>query len=90
MTVKYNFYKEVDGMKVYRELLGDKYCLEYKESDKDGNITTVVIHFYFDYNGELIIDNVYKNRTNYGSYRYIKKYAENKMLINTMMKLKEA
>ena len=90
MTVTYNFYKEVDGMKVYRELLGDKYCLDFKEYGKDGSSNIVNIHFYFDYNGELIIDNVYKNRTNYGSYRYIKKYAENKMLIDTMMKLKEA
>ncbi len=84
MTVKYIFYKEVNGMKVYKELLGNKYSLDYKEDGK-----TISIHFYFDYNGDLIIDNVYKNGTNYKSYRYIKKYAENKMLIDTMMKLKE-
>lgn len=83
-TITYNFYKEVDGMKVYRELLGDKYNLEFREDGKFVNI-----HFYFDYNGDLIIDNVYKNRTNYQSYRYIKKYAENKALINAMMKFKE-
>lgn len=82
-TVKYYFYKEVDGMKVYKELLGDKYHIEFQEDGK-----SVGILFYFDYNGDLIIDNVYKNMTNYKSYRYIKKYAENKALINAMMKLK--
>ena len=81
-TIPYHFYKEVDGMKVYRELLGDKYHIEFKEDGKSVNIL-----FYFDYNGDLIIDNVYKNMTNYKSYRYIKKYAENKALINAMMKL---
>lgn len=82
-TITYNFYKEVDGMKVYRELFENKYSIDFRE---DGKI--VSIHFYFDYNGDLIIDNVYKNGTNYKSYRYIKKYAENKTLINAMMKFK--
>lgn len=85
MIIRYNFYKEVDGMKVFRELLGDKYSIEFYEK---GGITS--IHFYFDYNGDLIIDNVYKNMTNYKNYRYIKKYAENKTLINAMTKLKTA
>ena len=83
-TVKHYFYKEVDGMKVYRELLGDKYTIEFKENGR-----TVSILFYFDYNGDLIIANVYKNMTNYQSYRYIKKYAENKTLVDAMMKLKD-
>ena len=82
-NITYNFYKEVDEMKVYRELLGDKYIIEFKEN---GKITSV--HFYFDYNGDLIIDNVYKNMTNYKSYRYIKKYTENKTLKNAMMEFK--
>lgn len=82
-TVKYNFYKEVDNVKVYRELLGNKYVVEIKEDGK-----TVSIHFYFDPLGNLIINNVYKNMRNYNAYRYIKKYAENKALINAMMKLK--
>lgn len=82
-TVKYNFYKEIEDVRVYRELLGDKYVVEIKE---DGR--TVSIHFYFDPLGNLIIDNVYKNMRNYSTYRYIKKYAENKALIDTMMKLK--
>ena len=82
-TVKYNFYKEVDNVKVYRELLGNKYVVEIKEDGK-----TVSIHFYFDHLGNLIINNVYKNMRNYNAYRYIKKYAENKALINAMMKLK--
>ena len=84
MTITYNFYKEVDGMKVYKELLGDNYSIELKE---DGKI--ICIHFYFDPLGNLIIDNVYKNMRNYKTYRYIKKYAENKTLINAMMKLKK-
>ena len=83
-TIPYHLYKEVDGMKVYKELLGDKYTIEFREDGKSVNIL-----FYFDYNGDLIIVNVYKNRTNYQSYRYIKKYLENKELIKTMMKLKE-
>lgn len=82
-TVKYHFYKEANGAKVYRELLGDKYVIEIYE---DGRI--VSIHFYFDPLGNLIINNVYKNNRNYNTYRYIKKYAENKALIDTMMKLK--
>ena len=82
-TVSYNFYKEVDGAKVYSELLGDKYIIEIYEDGK-----YVSIHFYFDYNVDLIIDNVYKNMRNYKTYRHIKKYAENKTLIDTMMKLK--
>lgn len=82
-TITYNFYKEVDGMKVYKELLGYKYTIEFKENGK-----IISIHFYFDYNGDLIIDNVYKNMRNYKTYRYIKKYAENKELITAMMKLK--
>lgn len=82
-TVPYHFYKEVDGMKVYKELLGNKYTIEFKEDGKSVNIL-----FYFDYNGDLIIDNVYKNMTNYKSYRYIKKYAENKALVSAMMELK--
>lgn len=83
-TIPYHFYKEVDGMKVYKELLGNKYTIEFREDGKSANIL-----FYFDDNGDLIIDNIYKNMTNYKSYRYIKKYAENKDLIKTMMKLKE-
>lgn len=83
-TIPYHFYKKVDGMNVHRELLGDKYTIEFYE---DGKIVSIL--FYFDYNGDLIIANVYKNRTNYQSYRYIKKYAENKALANTMMKLKD-
>jgi hypothetical protein len=82
-TVPYHFYKEVDGMEVYKELLGDKYTIEFREDEKSVNIL-----FYFDYNGDLIIANVYKNRTNYQSYRYIKKYAENETLIKAMMKLR--
>lgn len=82
-TITYNFYKEIDGMKVYKELLGYKYTIEFKENGK-----IISIHFYFDYNGDLIIDNVYKNMRNYKTYRYIKKYAENKELITAMMKLK--
>ena len=82
-TISYNFYKEIDEMKVYRELLGDKYTIEFKENEK-----TTSIHFYFDYNGDLIIDNIYKSMRNYKSYRYIRKYAENKLLIDTMMKVK--
>ena len=82
--IPYHFYKEVDGMKVYKELLGDKYTMEFREDGKSVNIL-----FYFDYNGDLIIDNVYKNMTNYKSYRYIKKYVEDETLIKAMMKLKE-
>lgn len=82
-SVIYNFYKEIDGTKIYRELLSDKYIIEIPENGR-----IVCIHFYFDYNGDLIIDNVYKNMRNYKTYRYIKKYAENKVLVNTMMKLK--
>lgn len=82
-TVKYNFYKEINDVKVYRELLGDKYVIEIYE---DGRI--VSIHFYFDPLGNLIINNVYKNMRNYNTYRYIKKYAENKELIDIMMKFK--
>lgn len=82
-TITYNFYKKIDGMKVYKELLGYKYTIEFKENGK-----IISIHFYFDYNGDLIIDNVYKNMRNYKTYRYIKKYAENKELITAMMKLK--
>lgn len=82
-TITYNFDKEIDGMKVYKELLGYKYTIEFKENGK-----IISIHFYFDYNGDLIIDNVYKNMRNYKTYRYIKKYAENKELITAMMKLK--
>ena len=41
--ITYNFYKEVDGMNVYKELLGDKYTIEFKENGKIINI-----HFYFD------------------------------------------
>ena len=81
--VKYYFYKEVDGMKVYKELLGDKYTIEFKENGR-----TISILFYFDYNGDLIINNVYKNMTNYKNYRYIKKYAENETLIKAMMEFK--
>lgn len=84
-TVPYHFDKEVDGMRVYRELLGDKYSIEFYENDR-----LVSIHFYFDYNGDLIIDNVYKNMTNYKSYRYIKKYAENETLIKAMMEFKKS
>lgn len=83
-TIPYHFYKEVDGMKVYRELLGDKYTIEFYENGR-----IVSIHFYFDHNGDLIINNVYKNMTNYKSYRYIKKYAENETLIKAMMEFKE-
>ena len=82
-TIVYNFYKKVDGMLVFKELLGDKYIIHLKE---DGRTTCV--HFYFDYNGDLIIDNVYKNMRNYKTYRYIKKYAENKKLVDAMMKFK--
>ncbi len=83
MRVIYNFYKEIDGMKVYKALLNDKYSLDFKE---DGQITS--IHFYFDFNGDLIVDNVYKNMRNYKTYRHIRKYAENQTLINVMMQLK--
>ena len=82
-TIPYHFYKEVDGMQVYKELLGDKYTIHFDEDGKSVNIL-----FYFDYNGDLIIANVYKNMTNYQHYRYIKKYAENESLIKAMMKLK--
>lgn len=80
--ITYNFYKEIDGLKVFKELLGDKYIIEFYEEGK-----IVSLHFYFDYNGDLIIDDVYKNMRNYKTYRYIKKYAENKTLVKTMMKL---
>ena len=83
-TIPYYFYKKVDGMDVHKELLGDKYSITFR--DEDGKFVGVLFHF--DYNGDLIIDNVYKNRTNYKSYRYIKKYAENKKLINAMMELR--
>lgn len=83
MRVIYNFYKEIDGMKIYKSLLEDKYSLEFKES---GKLTS--IHFYFDFNGDLIVDNVYKNMRNYKTYRHIRKYAENQTLINAMMQLK--
>ena len=83
-TIPYHFYKQVDGMNVHKELLGDKYTIEFYEN---GRIVSIL--FYFDYNGDLIIANVYKHRTNYQSYRYIKKYADNKALVNTMMKLKD-
>lgn len=82
--ITYNFYKEIDGMKVYKNLMENKYNLEFRE---DGKI--VCIHFYFDDNGKLIIDNVYKNMTNYKSHRYIKKYTENETLINAMMEIKK-
>lgn len=82
-TIPYHFYKEVDGMKVYKELLGDKYTIHFYEDGKSVNIL-----FYFDYNGDLIIGNVYKNMTNYKSYRYIKKYAENEALVKAMMEFK--
>lgn len=84
-NVPYHFYKSIDDAKVYRELLGKGYIIEIKEDNK-----TVSIHFCFDPNGNLIIDNVYKNMTNYKSYRYIKKYAENKKLIDVIMRLKES
>lgn len=83
-TVPYHFYKNIGDAKVYRELLGKGYVIEIKEDNR-----TVSIHFYFDPNGNLIMDNVYKNMTNYKSYRYIKKYAENKELIGMIMRLKE-
>lgn len=83
-TIPYHFHKEVDGMKVYKELLGNKYTIEFKEDGK-----YVCMLFHFDCSGDLVIDNVYKNMTNYKSYRYIKKYAENKALVNAMMKLKD-
>ena len=83
-AVMYHSFKEVDGMTIYKELLGDKYTIDFQENGKSVNIL-----FHFDCNGDLIIDNVYKNKTNYKSYRYIKKYAENETLINTMMKIKE-
>ena len=82
-TVPYHFHKEVDGMKVYRELLGNQYTIEFYENGR-----IVSIHVYFDYNGDLIINNVYKNMTNYKNYRYIKKYAENETLIKAMMEFK--
>lgn len=83
-TVPYHFYKDIVNCKVYKGLLINKYVIEVKENDR-----TVSIHFWFDLNGNLIIDNVYKNMTNYKSYRYIKKYAENKELIDMMMQVKE-
>lgn len=82
-TVQYHFYKDVVNAKVYKELLGNKYVIEIKEDNR-----TVSIHFWFDPNGNLIINNVYKNMTNYKSYRYIKKYAENKELMDMMMQFK--
>ena len=82
-TIPYHFYMNIDGMDIYREMLGDKFILHFKE--ENGKITS--IHFYFDYLGNLIIDNVYKNFTNYKNYRYIKRYAENKNIINIMMQL---
>lgn len=84
-TVSYHFCKDVANCKVYKGLLIDKYVIEVKENGR-----TVSIHFWFDPNGNLIIDNIYKNMTNYKSYRYIKKYAENKELIDMMMQLKES
>lgn len=83
MSITYNLYTIIDGMKIYKRLLEDKYIIEFSE---DGKTTT--LHFYFDYNGDLIIDNVYKNMRNYKTYRHIKKYAENKLLINAMMQIK--
>lgn len=83
-TVPYHYYKNIGDTKIFRELLGKGYIIEIKENNK-----IVSIHFWFDPNGNLIIDNVYKNMTNYKNYRYIKKYAENKTLIGVMMQVKE-
>ena len=83
-TVPYHFYEDVCDVKVYKELFGTKYVIDFYEDNR-----LVSIHFYFDPNGNLIINNVYKNRTNYKSYRYIKKYAENKTLMKIMMRFKE-
>lgn len=80
--IPYHFYKKIDEMDVHKELLGDKYIIHFNE---DGRL--VGIHFYFDDNGDLIIDNVYKSRTNYNHPRYLKKYKENKELVNAMMQL---
>ena len=82
-TVTYSFHKKIDGMAVYKKLLEDKYIIEFWE---DGKLAS--IHFYFDFDGSLIVDNVYKNTRNYRTYRHIKKYAENKALIASMMKLR--
>lgn len=83
-TVPYHFYEDVGDVKIYKELLGTKYVIDFYEDNR-----LVSIHFYFDPNGNLIINNVYKNRTNYKSYRYIKKYAENKTLMEIMMRFKQ-
>ena len=83
-TVPYHFYEDVCDAKIYKELLGAKYVIDFYEGNR-----LVSIHFYFDPNGNLIINNVYKNRTNYKSYRYIKKYAENKTLMEIMMRFKQ-
>lgn len=80
-TIPYNFYKETEVGKVYKELLGNKYSIEFWEDEH-----LVSIHFYFNNDGDLIINNVYKNRTNYKAPRYIKKYAQNPTLIKAMMK----
>ena len=48
MSIAYNLYTIIDGMKIYKRLLEDKYIIEFLE---DGKTTT--LHFYFDY--------VYKN-----------------------------
>lgn len=82
--VPYNLYKKLDNAVIYKALLDDKYIIEFKEDGKP-----VCIHFYFDYNGDLIIDNVYKNMRNYRTYRYIKKYAASKELVKIMMQFKD-
>lgn len=80
-TVPYYFYKKVDGMDVHRELLGDNYNVTIKENNR-----YVSILFCFDENDNVIIRNIYKNKTNYQNYRYLKQYIENDTLIATLMK----
>lgn len=83
MNIKYSFYKEIDGMKVYRSFY-DKYIIEFY----DDNNRLATLHFYFDFDGSLIVDNLYIGMRNYKAYRYLKKYAENKILMSAMMQLK--
>lgn len=82
-TIKYYLYETIDGVKIYKPYLLDRYMMEFYE---DGKL--VNIHFYFDYNGDLLVNNVYKNMKNYKSYCYIKKYAGDKTLRNIMMRFK--
>lgn len=72
-----------NGFHFYKELLGDKYSVEFREEGR-----YVSVHFYFDNEGNPIIDNVYKKMTNYKAPQYLRKYRENKELYKAMMIVK--